>query len=193
MENTLTLTAGSNEARVYEQPPLGEHKAVLVDIIKSDNEQTKFGVKSLLYFYFELEVLMDDNRPFLVRKKFTHSLNEKSNLYKFLTKWRGKPFAAGEEFDLNTLVGAGCVLEIEPWTTPDGDVLHLVDRARTLDKANWIAASGNYDSDRTRQRIEDKKLEDQPYAQEEPTPAPAPKKAAKKKAKVEVSEDDVPF
>ena len=193
MENTLTLTAGSNEARVYEQPPLGEHKAVLVDIIKSDNEQTKFGVKSLLYFYFELEVLMDDNRPFLVRKKFTHSLNEKSNLYKFLTKWRGMPFAAGEEFDLNTLVGAGCVLEIEPWTTPDGDVLHLVDRARTLDKASWIAASGNYDSDRTRQRIEDKKLEDQPYAQEEPTPAPAPKKAAKKKAKPEVSEDDVPF
>ena len=78
MENTLTLPAGSNEARVYEQPPLGEHKAVLVDIIKSDNEQTKFGVKSLLYFYFELEVLMDDNRPFLVRKKITHSLNEKS-------------------------------------------------------------------------------------------------------------------
>jgi len=191
--DTLTLTAGSNEARVYEQPPLGEHKAVLVDIIKSDNEQTKFGVKSLLYFYFELEVLMDDNRPFLVRKKFTHSLNEKSNLYKFLTKWRGKPFAAGEEFDLGTLVGAGCVLEIEPWTTPDGDVLNLVDRARTLEKANWIAASGNYDSDRTRQRIEDKKLEDQPYAQEEPAPAPAPKKAAKKKEKVEVSEDDVPF
>ena len=191
--DTLTLTAGSNEARVYEQPPLGEHKAVLVDIIKSDNEQTKFGVKSLLYFYFELEVLMDDNRPFLVRKKFTHSLNEKSNLYKFLTKWRGKPFAAGEEFDLGTLVGAGCVLEIEPWTTPDGDVLNLVDRARTLEKANWIAASGNYDSDRTRQRIEDKKLEDQPYAQEEPAPAPAPKKAAKKKEKAEVSEDDVPF
>jgi hypothetical protein len=191
--DTLTLKAGSNEARVYEQPPLGEHKAVLVDIIKSDNEQTKFGIKTLLYFYFELEVLMDDNRPFLVRKKFTHSLNEKSNLYKFLTKWRGKPFTAGEEFDLGTLVGAGCVLEIEPWTTPDGDVLNLVDRARTLDKANWIAASGNYDSDRTRQRIEDKKLEDQPYAQEEPAPAPAPKKAAKKKEKVEVSEDDVPF
>tara|TARA_R110000824_G_scaffold21692_1_gene80685 strand:- start:1210 stop:1791 length:582 start_codon:yes stop_codon:yes gene_type:complete len=193
MENTLTLTAGSNEARVYEQPPLGEHKAVLVDIILSRDEMTKYGIKDILYFYFELEVLMDDNRPFLVRKKFNNSLNEKSNLYKFLTKWRGKPFAAGEEFDLNTLVGAGCVLEIEPWTTPDGDVLHLVDRARTLDKANWIAASGNYDSDRTRQRIEDRKLEDQPYAQEEPTPAPAPKKAAKKKAKVEVSEDDVPF
>ena len=159
MSSELTLTAGGDQStREYEQPPLGECKAILVDIIRSTNEQTKFGVKDLVFFYFELEHLMDDNRPFLVRKKFTFSLNEKANLYKFLQKWVGglKP---GQPFNLKTLIGTGCILEIEPWTTPDDKVMHLVDRARKLDKGKWIKASGEFDSAKTAARIEERRQE----------------------------------
>ena len=159
METDLTLTVGNQDAnREYQQPPLGEAKAIMVDVILSRNEQTKFGVKDLVFFYFELEHLMDDNRPFLVRKKFTWSLNEKSNLFKFLQKWKGG-LTPGKPFNVGKLILEGCILEIEPWTSPDGKVLHLVDRARKLDKSKWIEASGEYDPVKTAARIEERRLE----------------------------------
>jgi hypothetical protein len=164
----LTLTAGGDQStREYQQPPLGEVKAVLVDVILSKDQPTKFGVKDQVFLYFELEHLMDDNRPFLIRKKFNFSLNEKSNLYKFIQKWVGglKP---GKPFNLETLKGKGCILEIEPWT-PEGEpdkTLHLIDRARKLDEAKWIKPSGEFDSAKTAERIEEKRKEtvaDNPY------------------------------
>lgn len=195
MEN-MTLTAGSsNELSEYQQPPIGEHKAVLVDIVLSKNEQTLYGIKDLLFFYFEIEAKMDDGRPFRVRKKFTHSLNEKSNLYKFLTKWRGKPFTAGEEFDLNTLIGVGCTLELESFT-PEGEtkVIVYVDRARRLAKKDWIKASGEYDGEKVRESIE--KYKDTPPAEVAvPESKASPKAAKKAEAKKDDydPEDDVPF
>ena len=185
----LTLTAGSAEQE-YEQPPTGEHNALLVDIVLSKNEETKYGTKDVLYFQFELDAEMSDGRPFLIRKKFNNSLNEKSNLYKFLSKWRGAPFKNGEAVDLKAMINTGCVLEIELWETPDGKALHLIDRARKLAKKDWPKASGNYDGDRTRERIEAKKAEQTP-----PEPAPEPKQAdlptgGRTNWK---TEDDVPF
>ncbi len=185
----LTLTAGGgNAVSDYTPPPAGEHKAILVDIVLSKNEQTKFGVKDLLFFYFEIEEKMDDGRPFLVRKKFTNSLNEKSNLYKFLTKWRGKPFEPGEEFNLRQMLGVGCMLELEEFT-PEGEdkVVVYVDRARKLAKKDWIKPSGEYDGDRTRERIEKYKSENNSES-----PAVATEPTAPKKEEYDVN-DDVPF
>ena len=187
----LTLTAGGGGAVTeYTPPPVGAHKAILVDIILSKGEQTKFGVKDLLFFYFELDAKMEDGRPFLVRKKFTNSLNEKSNLYKFLTKWRGKPFEPGEEFNLRSMLGVGCVLEMEEFR-PEGEdkVVVYVDRARKLAKKDWIKPSGEYDGDKARERIEAKKEENN-SAQ----PAYTVEKGATDDfANVGEVEDDVPF
>ena len=192
----LTLTAGHAEQE-FEQIPLGEHSAILVDIILSKGEETNYGVKDVLYFYFELEEKMNDGRPFLARKKFNYSLNEKSNLYKFLTKWRGKPFKNGEAVDLSAMLGTGCVMEIEPWTPEGSDkTLHLVDRARKLAKKDWPKASGQYDGDKVRERIEARKAE-QGGA---PAPAPQPQPAAKAEeqkgggySKTFNEDDDIPF
>jgi len=185
----LTLTAGHAEQE-YEQAPTGEHNALLVDIVLSMNEETKYGTKDVLYFQFELDAEMADGRPFLVRKKFNNSLNEKSNLYKFLSKWRGAPFKNGEAVDLTKMINTGCVLEIEPWETPDGKTLHLIDRARKLAKKDWPKASGNYDGDRTRERIEERKAESGLAA-----PAPEPKQAdlPTGERKDWKTDDDVPF
>jgi hypothetical protein len=163
----LTLTAGGgNVATEYQQPPVGDHKAILVGIVESKNEQTAYGPKDLVFFYFELEEKMDDGRPFSVRAKFTKSLNEKSNLYKFLQKWRGKPFAAGEEFDLNEMIGVGCILELIAWS-PKNDpsvIRHLPDRARPLPKKEWVKASGEFDAAAASERIEKWKEENSPDA-----------------------------
>ena len=186
---TLTLTAGGGaDFAEYQQPPAGEHKAVLLDIVLSKDEMTKFGIKDLLFFYFEIEAKMEDNRPFRVRKKFTNSLNEKSNLYKFLTKWRGKPFESGEEFNLNSLINVGCILELESFI-PDGDTktITYVDRARRLAKKDWIKASGEYDGEKVRESIEK-------YKDSQPAETAAPAPAAKTAAPADdIGNDDVPF
>lgn len=57
---------------------------------------------------------MPDGKPYLVGKRYTLSLNDKSILRKDLETWRTKPFtleqAAG--FDLEVLVGVECGLLI---------------------------------------------------------------------------------
>ena len=195
----LTLTAGGGKSTTeYQKAPLGEHSAVLVDIILSENETTNYGIKDQYYFYFEIEAKMDDGRPFLVRKKFSapkkdsagvrYPMSEKSNLSKFLVKWRGKPFGPGEDVALADLIGTGCTLEIEPWTPEGGDEpIHLVDRARKLAKKDWIKASGEYDGDRTRERIEKYREENNSG-----TPAIQPKVEDPHTDPGEVP-DDVPF
>lgn len=158
----LTLKVGGDSAqKEYQQPPLGDHKAVLVDIVKSENQPTKHGPKTKVFYYFELETKMEDGRPFLVRKGFNFTLNPLSTLYKFIVKWREAPLTPNENFELKQMIGAGCILEISPWSPDDepSKVLHLPDRARKLDKKEWIKPSGEYDGEKIRERIEAKKEE----------------------------------
>lgn len=123
---------------------------MLVDIVQSPNEHTSFGVKNMLYFYFEVEEKMNDGRPFLVKTRFTESLNPKANLYKFLKKWRGQDIKPGETINLSKLVGTGCVLEVENEISNAGNQYAVVDRARALAEEEWPAPSGHYDGERIR-------------------------------------------
>jgi hypothetical protein len=53
-------------------------------------------------------------KRFLISKRYTKSLGEKSNLRKDLTSWRGKKFTEDElkAFDLEKIVGVNCLLTI---------------------------------------------------------------------------------
>lgn len=64
------------------------------------------------------EELTDDGAPKTICAFFTLSLHAKSNLYKSLTAWRGKPFTSEElaGFDLEKILGAPCLLSIEHTT-----------------------------------------------------------------------------
>ena len=57
-------------------------------------------------------------------KTYTASLNEKSNLHKDLTSWRGKAFTADEMkgFELKNILGINCMLQIIHKAGTDGKV-----------------------------------------------------------------------
>ena len=61
-------------------------------------------------------------QPIVVHKEFNLSMNEKSNLRKFLESWRGKQFTEEEAkaFDVTKLLGIACLLTIVHKKKADG-------------------------------------------------------------------------
>jgi hypothetical protein len=94
----------------FEPAPEGQWRAVCVDVVDLGKQETPWGVKPKLRIVWELEETLADGRRYTVSKKYTASLNERSNLHKDLRMWRGRPFTAEElaGFDLEKVVGAAC-------------------------------------------------------------------------------------
>lgn len=74
--------------------------------------------------------------PRQIYKEFTAYLCDRSNLYKALTSWRGKPFTAEElkQFDLSKLLGACCQLQLIHKTSERGNVYAVVENIMALPK-----------------------------------------------------------
>lgn len=77
---------------------------------------------------WELEEKMSDGRPFMLSKKYTLSLHEKSTLRHDLESWRGKPFTTEElaGFDIERLVGTQCRLNVIHQPKADGSLRAVV-------------------------------------------------------------------
>lgn len=94
--------------------PDGVHNAVCVDVVDLGMVEGAFGTKHKLKLVWEIEEKMDSGKPFIVGKRYTVSLHEKSTLRKDLKSWRGRDFTAEElkEFDLESVIGAPCQLVV---------------------------------------------------------------------------------
>ena len=98
--------------------PAGTHVARCYGIIDLGTQYSeKFGNKSRkVQIQWELpNEPMDDGRPLAISKKYTLSLNEKSNLRKDLESWLGRSITAKEEregFALGSMLGAPCLLSV---------------------------------------------------------------------------------
>lgn len=95
----------------FENAPAGAHVARLINIIdlgtQTSTYEGKENTRRQSYLTWELpHELKEDGKPFTVSKFYTASLGEKSNLYKDLTSWLGKPPAT--PFDPKSLLGKGC-------------------------------------------------------------------------------------
>lgn len=98
--------------------PAGLHPAVCVDVVDlgvlkvTFSNETKVQHKCKIVWQTADE--MPDGKPFLVQRRYTLSLSEKSSLRKDLESWRGKPFTDEEldGFDLEKLIGANCQLNV---------------------------------------------------------------------------------
>ena len=105
-------------------PPIdgGTYPAVCVGIVDlGEQHNEKFNqYKDKVLFIWELPgVLIEvegEQKPRWQSKDFSATLNEKSNLTKFLVPWRGKNFTEeelnGDGFDLKQMLGTGCLLQV---------------------------------------------------------------------------------
>ena len=106
--------------------PAGTWPAVCVDVIdlgQMDNPWREEKVHKIRLVW-QISERMPDGRPYLVSRMYTASLHEKSSLRKDLSSWRGQDFKTEElaGFDLENVLGVGCLLSVMQQTGNDGQV-----------------------------------------------------------------------
>lgn len=111
-----------NEGQEYQKCPPGPTRAVCVDAHDCGMVQEKFGYDGKpprkvrkLELAFEIEKLMEDGRPFTIRRRFTATLSDRGSLRPFLESWFGRALSREEcrNFDSEQLVGRPCFLNIK--------------------------------------------------------------------------------
>lgn len=121
------LPAGQYIARCYKIIDLGTQDVTWLG-------ETKKQQKVMIYWeILDDKVKMEDGRPFSISRKYTASLNEKSNLYSDLVAWRGRDFTEAElaGFDMSKLLGAYCQMQ----------VIHNESNGKTYANVNTIMAT----------------------------------------------------
>ena len=150
---TLTSTEGGN----FEPHPDGVHSAVCLDVMDlglvTNTYQGETSIKPMVKIVFESEAKTADGKRCTVSKRFTASLHPKSNLWKFLGQWRGKPVGPNETIELAKLVGACCTVVVSHQKSMAGKTYAKIDAVSKPVKK--IAPSGLYDPIAARQRYAD--------------------------------------
>jgi hypothetical protein len=111
----MALIVTASDRKEYALPDAGLVKGVCVDVIDLGEEETPWGTKPKVKLVWEIDQKHPDfDGPFRVNKKYTRSIDERSNLCQDLESWRGKQFTEKERagFDLEKLIGASCELNI---------------------------------------------------------------------------------
>jgi len=99
--------------------PAGTHHAVCYGVIAVGTQPSeKFTPRPKIIVCFEIPseriTIKDQDLPRGISKRYTLSLNEKSNLRKDLQSWRGKPFTPTEldGFDVSKVIGSNCLITV---------------------------------------------------------------------------------
>lgn len=110
-----------NTGSTFEPCPAGMQQAVCVDVVDLGIQKSSFqNLDGTDKWQHKIEIVwqsserMKDGRPFIIKKRYTLSLNEKANLRHDLESWRGKAFSEDEinGFDVERLLGANCNLNV---------------------------------------------------------------------------------
>jgi len=97
-----------NTSSNFEPCPEFTGKGVCVDVTPLRKQQSQFGEREVFKLVFEVDMERDDGSRFCVwSRNFTPTLNEKSNLRKFLRGWFGRDLIKQEleDFDTESLIG----------------------------------------------------------------------------------------
>ncbi len=131
----------------FEPAPAGVCQAVACDVVDLGVLETAFGPKHKVDIRWQTADLMANDQPYLVNKRYTLSLHEKSSLRHDLEAWRGRPFTEDElsGFDLEKLIGANCQLNIVHKPGSKGGVFANIASIMPLGRgAVKIAVSAEY-------------------------------------------------
>lgn len=110
----MAIIAREPESK-FTPAPEGLHQAVCVDVVDLGLVKGPFGEKHKVEIRWQIDAVnADTGRRFDVRRWYTLSLHEKSNLRKDLETWRGQKFTADElkGFDLERLIGVNCQVQV---------------------------------------------------------------------------------
>ena len=127
-ENETTMIISEN-ATTYTPCPPGSYLARCVRLIDCGTQQSDYQgeVKTAHKIAVSFEVLddearMTDGRNFMLSKRYTASLHEKSALRKDLASWRGRDFTPDElnGFDLVNVLGKLAFISVVEVNKPDG-------------------------------------------------------------------------
>jgi hypothetical protein len=125
--------AGNYVARCYSMIHIGTVEEEIMGEIKRLNK-----VRITWELPTELRVFKEENgeQPMVISQEFTLSMNEKSNLRKFLESWRGKGFTEEEAkcFDITKLLGLPCMLSIIHKQTKKGNDYALISSVASMPK-----------------------------------------------------------
>ena len=122
-----TSSAGNTvETKTYERIEGGVYAARCFAVIELGTHTSEFKGetkdKKEIMIIWELNELMEDGRPFTVNWRGTNSLNEKGNLFKMLSGWRGKPFTQEElrKFEMKNILDKCCMINVSKETSKAG-------------------------------------------------------------------------
>lgn len=102
----------------FKPAPPGTHAGVCVDVVDLGMVTSDFGGKKKtqhkIKIVWQIDEARDDGKPFDVSQRYTLSLHAKATLRRELESWRGRAFTEDElkEFDVETVIGAGAMLNI---------------------------------------------------------------------------------
>lgn len=128
----MVWTSKQSNDRKFDNPPPGTYGAVCYRVIDLGTQSVVWeGSEKLqrkVYIAFEIDEKMEDGRPFVVGRKFTVSLHEKSGLRAFLKGWRGRDFTPEELMGFNPqkLIGAPCMLSL----VQNGDYVNIASASK---------------------------------------------------------------
>lgn len=114
----MAIIARDAGGKDFEPAPEGTHLAICCDVVDLGMVESEWGQKHMVQIRWQLggedAGVRDDGKPWLVTKRFTLSLHEKSVLRPFLEAWRGKRFTQVEldGFDMERLLNVCCQLQV---------------------------------------------------------------------------------
>lgn len=110
----MAIYVSGNTSKEFTPAPEGAHQAVCVDVVDMGVEETPWGKKHKVKLRWQIAEDMENGKPYLVSQRYTASLHEKAKLRHDLEAWRGRAFTEAElaQFDLETLIGANCLLNV---------------------------------------------------------------------------------
>ena len=130
--------------------PEGSFAAICVDEIDMGKVTSEWNGEKrdrhMVRLVWQINEEDDDGKLFLVKQDYTASLDEKAKLRKLLQSWRGRAFTALElaGFDLETIIGSGCMVTIVHNRGSRGGVFANVEVVTKLPKGMVAPKSRGY-------------------------------------------------
>lgn len=161
----MPIIAREPEGKQFTPAPEGIHVASCCDVVDLGIEDHGYGEKHYVEIRWQLEDADETGRRFVVRRRYTLSLNEKATLRKDLETWRGRKFSKTElgGFDLERLIGIGAQVQVVHRLTEQGRTFANVTAVIPMGKGQVNPGVSDYERQQARPVQQDDATDEVPF------------------------------